>query len=52
METRLCCMRTESLAASCPARRDIAGRKYSDITVITCRNCHRKLSDMQKDHPT
>jgi hypothetical protein len=23
-----------------------------DTTVIACRNCHRKLSDKQKDHPT
>ena len=22
-----------------------------DTTVIACRNCHRKLSDNQKDHP-
>ncbi|MEO6247142.1 MAG: hypothetical protein ABIO85_00980 [Sphingomicrobium sp.] len=22
-----------------------------DTTVIACRNCHRKLSDTQKDHP-
>lgn len=22
-----------------------------DTTVIACRNCHRKLSDSQKDHP-
>jgi hypothetical protein len=29
----------------------IAGRAHSDDTVILCRNCHRKVSDDQKDHP-
>jgi hypothetical protein len=29
----------------------IAGRAYDDDMVIVCRNCHRKLSDDQKDHP-
>ena len=27
------------------------GRKFGDELVIVCRNCHRKLSDAQKDHP-
>ena len=29
----------------------IAGQAYDRATVIVCRNCHRKLSDLQKDHP-
>jgi hypothetical protein len=29
----------------------LAGQAYSNDTVIVCRNCHRKLSDLQKDHP-
>lgn len=29
----------------------VAGRKHDPDTVITCRNCHRKVSDDQKDHP-
>lgn len=29
----------------------IAGRAHSEDTVILCRNCHRKVSDDQKDHP-
>lgn len=28
----------------------IAGRKYNETEIIVCRNCHRKLSDDQKDH--
>ncbi len=28
----------------------IAGRKFDDETLPVCRNCHRKLSDMQRDH--
>lgn len=29
----------------------VAGRKHDDATTIICRNCHRKVSDDQKDHP-
>ena len=29
----------------------IAGRGNDDELVITCRNCHRGLTDGQKDHP-
>jgi hypothetical protein len=29
----------------------IAGRGFDRHTVIVCRNHHRKLSDLQKDHP-
>jgi hypothetical protein len=35
----------------CLERHHIAGICHDDETVIVCRNCHRKLSDMQKDHP-
>jgi hypothetical protein len=29
----------------------VAGRGYDDALVPVCRNCHRILSDWQKDHP-
>lgn len=29
----------------------IAGKPFDGALAIVCRNCHRKLSDMQKDHP-
>jgi hypothetical protein len=29
----------------------IAGRAFDNETVPVCRNCHRVLSDRQKDHP-
>lgn len=29
----------------------IAGKSYGDELCPVCRNCHRKLSDEQKDHP-
>ena len=29
----------------------IAGRAYGEECAVECRNCHRKLSDTQKDHP-
>jgi hypothetical protein len=29
----------------------VAGRAYGDDLVPVCRNCHRGLSDLQKDHP-
>jgi len=28
----------------------IAGRKHDDDLAIVCANCHRKLSDWQRDH--
>ncbi len=35
----------------CLEAHHIAGRAYDEQTVVMCRNCHRKLSDSQKDHP-
>jgi len=29
----------------------IAGRKHDQTTTPLCRNCHRKASDAQRDHP-
>lgn len=29
----------------------LEGQAYGDTLVHVCRNCHRKLSDLQKDHP-
>ena len=29
----------------------IAGQKFGEEGAVVCRNCHRKLSDSQKDHP-
>ena len=29
----------------------IAGQAYDETTGIICRNCHRVLSDAQRDHP-
>lgn len=29
-----------------------AARKHDDVLVILCANCHRKVSDDQRDHPT
>jgi hypothetical protein len=31
-------------------RHHIAGRKHSEDTARLCLNCHRKLSDKQRDH--
>ena len=35
----------------CLEAHHIAGRAFDDQTALVCRNCHRKLSDEQKDHP-
>lgn len=35
----------------CLERHHLAGRQFGDAMVIVCRNCHRKLSDAQYDHP-
>ena len=35
----------------CLEAHHIAGRAFDDQTVLVCRNCHRRLSDAQRDHP-
>lgn len=35
----------------CLEQHHIAGQAYSDDLCNVCRNCHRKLSDEQNDHP-
>ena len=35
----------------CLEAHHVAGRAYDPTTDIHCRNCHRILSDWQKDHP-
>jgi methionyl-tRNA synthetase len=35
----------------CLESHHIAGRAYDEERAVVCRNCHRKLSDMQRDHP-
>jgi len=35
----------------CLEQHHIAGQTYSDELSTVCRNCHRRLSDDQKDHP-
>ncbi len=32
-------------------RHHVAGRKHDSATAISCRNCHRDVTDSQKDHP-
>lgn len=29
----------------------LEGQAFGDTLVVVCRNCHRELSDVQKDHP-
>lgn len=36
----------------CLEEHHVADLGRDDTTVILCRNCHRKVSDDQKDHPT
>ena len=36
--------------ARCLELHHIAARQFDDETIPVCRNCHRKLSDMQRDH--
>jgi len=35
----------------CLEAHHIAGRKNDETTTPLCRNCHRKASDAQRDHP-
>jgi hypothetical protein len=34
----------------CLERHEPGGRRYNEMSVIVCRNCHRKLSNRQRDH--
>ena len=33
-------------------RHHVAARQYGEATIIECANCHARLSDAQKDHPS
>ena len=46
-----CCEECGETDWRCLEAHHIAGRGFDNATVILCRNCHRKLSDEQKDHP-
>lgn len=35
----------------CLERHHVAGQHFANTLVVVCRNCHRKLSDDQRDHP-
>jgi hypothetical protein len=35
----------------CLERHHIGGRNFDEATAILCRNCHRKQTDDQKEHP-
>jgi 5-methylcytosine-specific restriction endonuclease McrA len=30
----------------------LSGKAFGNDCIVVCRNCHRKLSDRQKEHPT
>jgi hypothetical protein len=34
----------------CLEKHEPGGHKHSDLFVIICRNCHRKLEDARRDH--
>ena len=43
-----CCGETHP---ACFEGHHIAGRQYDPTTILVCASDHRKLTDMQKDHP-
>jgi hypothetical protein len=45
-----CCICGEN-DPRCIELHHIAGQHYDGQLVPVCRNCHRKLSDVQRDHP-
>jgi hypothetical protein len=45
------CVRCGESDPLCLELHHIAGQTYDDALVTLCRNCHRKASDMQRDHP-
>ena len=44
------CVGCGELHPFCLELHHIAGRKHHDDVSIVCRNCHRKLTDLQLDH--
>lgn len=47
--TCACCGETDP---RCFELHHIAGQHFHDDLARVCRNCHRKLSDVQRDHPS
>ena len=44
-----CCPETDW---RCMELHHLEGEDFGKTLIVVCRNCHRKLSDAQKDHPT
>jgi hypothetical protein len=45
------CLHCDEDFPHCLELHHIAGRAMHDDAVISCRNCHRKQTELQKDHP-
>ena len=45
------CIRCGETDPRCLEHHHIAGQAYDGTLATLCRNCHRKASDMQRDHP-
>src|SRR4051812_31175250 len=45
------CVLCEETDWRCLELHHVAGKEFHGALATVCRNCHRKLSDMQKDHP-
>lgn len=45
------CIYCDEKRWECLELHHVGGKKNDAFTVIVCRNCHRRLSDLQKDHP-
>jgi hypothetical protein len=46
-----CCGTCGETDDRCLERHHVADYKRDPATVVICRNCHRKVTDDQKDHP-
>lgn len=45
------CARCGEADPRCLELHHLAGQKFDEMCVPVCRNCHKKLSDLQRDHP-
>lgn len=45
-----CCVTCRESGPAVLEQHHIAGRKHHDDLAIVCANCHRRLSDKQRDH--
>src|SRR5437868_3572563 len=45
------CLFCDEADPACLELHHVSGKAFGDDCIVVCRNCHRKLSDKQREHP-